>query len=52
MRGAVSQLDPEQPVTKVITLQQALAEMMSSPRMLSQVLSLFSFIALAISMAG
>lgn len=52
VRGAVSRLDPEQPVTKVITLQQALAETMSSPRMLSQVLSLFSFIALAISMAG
>ena len=52
MRGAVSRLDPEQPVTKVITLPQALAETMNSPRMLSQVLSLFSFIALAISMAG
>jgi len=52
VRGAVSRLDPEQPVTKVITLQQALAETTSSPRMLSQVLSLFSFIALAISMAG
>lgn len=52
VRDAVSRLDPEQPVTKVITLQQALAETMSSPRMLSQVLSLFSFIALAISMAG
>ena len=52
VRGVVSRLDPEQPVTKVITLQQALAETMSSPRMLSQVLSLFSFIALAISMAG
>lgn len=52
VRGAVSRLDPEQPVTKVVTLQQALAETMSSPRMLSQVLSLFSFIALAISMAG
>ena len=52
VRGAVARLDPEQPVTKVITLQQALAETMSSPRMLSQVLSLFSFIALAISMAG
>lgn len=51
-RGAVSRLDPEQPVTKVVTLREALAETMSSPRMLSQVLSLFSFIALAISMAG
>lgn len=52
VRSVVSQLDPDQPIIKVTTLPRAIAESMNSPRMLSQVLSLFSFLALAISMAG
>ncbi len=50
--SAVSRLDPEQPISGITTLSRAISDTMSSPRMLSQVLGLFSFLALAISMVG
>ncbi|MCQ4163592.1 ABC transporter permease [Tahibacter harae] len=52
VKAAVARVDANQPVTKVTTLARVMSDTLSTPRMLSQVLSLFSFLALTISMVG
>ncbi|HZP66403.1 MAG TPA: ABC transporter permease [Rudaea sp.] len=48
----IARLDPGQPISKATTLTKAMADTLSSPRLLSQVLGLFSLIALLISIVG
>lgn len=52
VRDAVRQIDPGQPVTRVTTLERAIADTLGAPRLLAQVLGLFSLLALVISLVG
>ncbi|MCU0754456.1 MAG: ABC transporter permease [Xanthomonadales bacterium] len=52
VRELIRQIDPGQPVTRVTTLQRAIADTLGAPRLLAQVLGLFSLLALIISLVG
>ena len=52
VRAAVRELDPDQPVTDVRTLEQVRADALASPRLTAILLGAFAAIALAITAAG
>ncbi len=52
IRQAVHQVDPNQPVTDVVTLEDARRDVIASPRLTTALLSAFAILALVISAAG
>ncbi|VEL98340.1 predicted permease [Alteromonas sp. 76-1] len=52
IKSAVAKHDPGQPINQVISLSEAISMKVSSPKMVSQLLSLFSALALAITAIG
>jgi len=52
VRAAVRELDPEQPVTEVRTLEQVRADALASPRLTALLLGAFAALALCITAAG
>src|SRR4051812_7144800 len=52
LRGAVHEVDPDQPLTRVRPMEEAMAESVSQPRLRTTLLVLFSLLALALSLIG
>src|SRR5207244_8429797 len=52
VRSAVRQVDPQTPVSNVRTLERVRSESIASPRLTTALLSLFAFLALAITATG
>jgi putative ABC transport system permease protein len=52
LREAVREIDPEQPVTSVLTLEQLRSDSLAAPRLTTMLLLLFAALALAVTAAG
>jgi putative ABC transport system permease protein len=52
LRAAVREIDREQPLVRVRTMQEAMAESVAQPRLRTTLLALFSGVALALSLIG
>src|SRR3954469_1653290 len=52
LRGAVHEVDPDQPLTRVRPMEEAMAESVSQPRLRTMLLVLFSVLALVLSLVG
>jgi putative ABC transport system permease protein len=52
LRAVVREVDPEQPLARVRTMEEAMAESVAQPRLRTTLLTLFSAVALALSLIG
>jgi putative ABC transport system permease protein len=52
VREVVTRIDPAQPISSTTTLTRAIDDSLGAPRLLSQVLGMFSLLALAIALVG
>ena len=52
LRAAVREVDPEQPLARVRTMEEAMSESVAQPRLRTTLLTLFSAVALALSLIG
>jgi ABC-type antimicrobial peptide transport system permease subunit len=52
LRAAMREVDPEQPLARVRTMEEAMAESVAQPRLRTTLLTLFSAVALALSLIG
>jgi predicted permease len=52
LREAIRRVDPQQPVTRIETLEQVRARALASPTLIASLLGLFAFVALVITAAG
>lgn len=52
VKKAVREIDPQQPVSRVITLEDAIASTLASSKLISQLLTIFAFLALLITTMG
>jgi putative ABC transport system permease protein len=52
LRAAVAEVDPDQPLVRVRTMEEAMAESVAQPRLRTTLLALFSAVALALSLIG
>ena len=52
LREAIRRVDPQQPVTRIQTLEQVRSNALASPRLIATLLGLFALLALLITAAG
>ncbi len=52
LREAIRRVDPQQPITRIETLEQVRTKALASPRLIATLLGLFALLALAITAAG